>query len=90
MTPTDRTPAPAVRLTTAGVGAVLTALARGASAAGDRAAVVALRDCQVWLNCLAAQARAAQRREARCPHCHAELGRPGEIADLLDALAVEL
>jgi len=90
VTPIDRTPVPAVRLTTAQVGALLTGLARAASSADDRAAVVALRNCQLWLNSLTAQARAAQRREARCPHCHAQLGRPGEITELLDVLAVEL
>jgi len=83
-------PVTAVRLTTAQAGELLTALARAANAADDRAAVVALRNVTIWLNSVAAHARAAQRTRPRCPHCHAELPHPGEIAELLAHLAVEL
>ncbi len=87
----DSTPPPAAsRLATADVAAVLTALARAALAADETPAVVALRDVRIWLNGVAAQARAAQRRPARCPHCHAELAFTGEVADLLTELGVEL
>lgn len=92
MTRADRTPpAPAGRLSTAQVGAVLTALARAASTADDRAAVVALRDCQLWLNTTTALARAAERRQlVRCPSCREPLPELGELHDLLHRLAVEL